>query len=104
MKYTKEEAFEEILKRSKALKLKRAKKVTRALVTSAGILTASLVLEIRRFCETATAINKESIYGSFLLPVQAGGYVLTAVIAFVVGMIAAVLIQKFRKNNDEPQK
>lgn len=104
MKYTKEEAFEEILKRSKALKLKRAKKVTAALMASACVLTALLVLEIRRFCETATAFNVDSIYGSFMLPAQAGGYVLTAVIAFVLGMCVTVLIQKYRKNNDEPQK
>ena len=43
-------------------------------------------------------LGSKTDYGSFLLSAETGGYVLTAVIAFVACVITAVLINRYRKS------
>ena len=41
-----------------------------------------------------------SVYGSFLLSREAGGYVLIALIAFVLGVTVTLLCLRYRKKQD----
>lgn len=101
MKYTKDEEFEEVMKRSRVFKKKHAKKVASILSGTACVLMVVLVVVISRFGGVGTDLTGESAYGSFMLPTQAGGYVLAAVISFIAGIFVAVVIQKRCNTNKE---
>ena len=99
MKYTKEEAFEEVMKRSRVLKRRNEKKKTALLSASASLVTVTLVLMIGVLGGAGAGISGQSAYGSFLLPTEAGGYILAAVVAFVIGIGVTLIIQKYRKDH-----
>ena len=99
MKYTNDEAFTEVIKRSRTLKIKHEKKVTTLLSVSASIAAVTMILTIGVFGGVAAG-TFGSAYGSFLLPTQAGGYVLAAVVAFAAGIGTTLGVQKYRKNRE----
>ena len=101
MKYTKDEALNEILKRGRKIREKQNKRITGALSTATVISTFILFISVSIF--TGNAVNgTNSAYGSFLLPTELLGYVIVAVIAFVLGVIITVIVRKNkRKENNE---
>ena len=102
MKYTKDEALEEILKRGRKIREKRNKQITGVLSTTTVILTFILFLSISIF--TGNIVTEtHSAYGSFLLPTEVLGYVIVAVIAFVTGVIITVIVRKNQKENDKEE-
>ena len=101
MKYTKEEAFEEVMRRGKILKRRNAKRSAGVLAASACFIMAALIMVIGRLGSVGGSMGGKSAYGAFLLPVEAGGYVLASVIAFAVGVGVTVWILKYRKNHEE---
>ena len=101
LKYTTEEALSEIMRRSEQIIIRRNRLACRALSGAAGALLAGLVLVIVLLPgETAVSYNG-SVYGSFLLSQEAGGYVLAAVIAFVMGVIITLLYLRYRKRTKQ---
>ena len=100
MKYTKDEALEEILKRGRKIREKRNKQITGVLSTTTVILTFILFLSISIFTGNVVT-GTHSAYGSFLLPTEVLGYVIVAVIAFVMGVIITVIVRKNNKENDK---
>ena len=102
MKYTKDEALEEILKRGRKIREKRNKQITGVLSTTTVILTFILFLSISIFTGNVVT-GTHSAYGSFLLPTEVLGYVLVAVIAFVLGVIITVIARKnkWKENNED---
>ena len=103
MKYTKDEALEEILKRGRKIREKRNKQITGVLSTTTVMLTFILFLSISIF--TGNVVTEtHSAYGSFLLPTEVLGYVIVAVIAFVMGVIITVIVRQYkRKENDKEE-
>lgn len=97
MKYDLETGLREILRRSEVIKKKRERKKLFALASSATLLMVTLVFTIARLSETRIAGMNRTVYGSFLLSPEAGGYVLVAVIAFTIGVLLTLLTQKYRK-------
>ena len=103
MKYTKDEALEEILKRGRKIREKRNKQITGVLSTTTVILTFILFLSISIF--TGNVVTEtHSAYGSFLLPTEVLGYVLVAVIAFVMGVIITVIIKKYKRTENDNEE
>ncbi len=102
MKYTKDEALNEILKRGRKIRKKRNKRITGALSTATVISTFILFLSISIFTGNAVT-GTNSAYGSFLLQTEVLGYVLVAVIAFVMGVIITVIVRKKNKENDKEE-
>ena len=103
MKYTKDEALEEILKRGRKIREKRNKQITGVLSTTTVILTFILFLSISLFTGNVVT-GTHSAYGSFLLPTEVLGYVIVAVIAFVMGVIITVIVRQYkRKENDREE-
>ena len=100
MKYTKDEALNEILKRGRKIREKRNKRITGALSTATVISTFILFLSISIFTGNAVT-GTNSAYGSFLLPTEVPGYVIVAVIAFVMGVIITVIVRQNKKENDK---
>ncbi len=102
MKYTKDEALEEIIKRGRKIREKRNKQITGVLSTTTVILTFILFLSISIFTGNVVT-GTHSAYGSFLLPTEVLGYVIVAVIAFVMGVIITVIVRKKNKENDKEE-
>ena len=102
MKYTKDEALEEILKRGRKIREKRNRQITGVLSTTTVILTFILFLSISIFTGNVVT-GTHSAYGSFLLPTEVLGYVIVAVIAFVMGVIITVIVRKKNKENDKEE-
>lgn len=103
MKYTKDEALEEILKRGRKIREKRNKQITGVLSTTTVILTFILFLSISIFTGNVVT-GTHSAYGSFLLPTEVLGYVLVAVIAFVMGVIITVIIKKSKRTENDNEE
>jgi len=98
LKYSTDEAIAEILQRRERIVVRRRRRTCRVLSGAAGTLLLTLVLAIRLIPERTAVFSAESVYGSFLLSQEAGGYVLASVIAFVLGAAAAWLALRSRRN------
>lgn len=96
MKYTEQEQLDEILFRGEKLRHRRDRNVMRGLSTSVVALFLALAACIGTLGGKGV-LESRTDYGSFLLSEETGGYVLTAVIAFIAGVVTAVLIQRHRK-------
>ena len=100
MKYTPDEALSQILRRSERIALRRKRRSCQRLTGICSALLAVLVLGITVMPEKLAVTSAGSVYGSFLLSREAGGYVLIALIAFVLGVTVTLLCQKGRKKHD----
>ena len=103
MKYSTEEALKEILKRSRQIEHRREKRSIRLYSFVSLLALGALTLLISGMTGGTIPAGGQEVMGSFLLPAEAGGYVLTAVIAFTIGVILTMKTQKIRymsrKNN-----
>ena len=91
MKYQTDEALREILRRGGQIAVRRERRARHALAGTAGALFMALVLAIGFGSHRASSSRLQSVYGSFLLSPEAGGYVLAAVIAFALGVTVTLL-------------
>ena len=86
-----QEEIEEIMKRSRRIRQKRAG--TRAAVLAAGsVAILALLIMAWQHVQIRPGQWVESNYGSFILDPRAGGYVITAIIAFVLGAALITMI------------
>ena len=103
MRFTNEEAFREVLRRGSIVRKRRENRNIRILGGMTGVLLVGLICVIASFSRGGVG-SAGNAYGAFLLSAEAGGYVLTAVIAFAAGVVLTVLIWQYRKRkhkNDE---
>ena len=98
MKYTTDDALKEIKRRGEHIREKHDRRVNQVLTLSGVIIAVVLVCVLGVFTQTSTGTT-ETVYGSFLLPIEAGGYILTAILSFTLGVIVTVLIRNYRKKN-----
>ena len=104
MKYTTEKALAEIMLRSEQIVIRKNRKSCRVLSCTAGVLLAALTLIIALLPGKANVEYSDSIYGSFLLSREAGGYVLASVrslchsAVFEIPFFETAQIQKNKKS------
>ena len=104
MKYTKEKALKEIQRRGIIVKKRHDRRVTQILSSATFALAFALVGTFGFFAGTDVTGTESTQYGSTLLPVEAGGYVLIAVIAFLMGVIiTAIAVHVRKKKRDEAE-
>lgn len=102
MKYTTDEALSEVMKRSKRVEIKRKRQISQIQSSAAVVLSLILLLVIAVLPSKSAVTVPGSVYGSFLLSQEAGGYVLVALIAFVIGILVTLIcIRKNRERADE---
>lgn len=101
LKYTPDEALSQILRRSERIALRRKRRSCQRLTGICSALLAVLVLGITVMPEKLAVTSAGSVYGSFLLSREAGGYVLIALIAFVLGVAVTLLCQHCRKKQED---
>ncbi len=100
MKYTTEEAMAEIMRRSDEITDRRNRRAKRALSGTAGTLLGLIILVIS-ILPGGEKASVRSLYGSFLLSPEAGGYVLVGVLAFALGIVITLLCLKLRRQKTE---
>lgn len=96
MKYSTEKALEEIMRRSRQIEVRRERRSVRIYSLASLLLIGALAVIISGMAGGPVPAGGQAVMGSFLLPAQAGGYVLTAVIAFTLGVILTIKTKKFR--------
>ncbi len=104
MGYTDEEILREALLRSKNVLRRRRERTTRVLAgASAALLTGLIVLIALMPAQLTGTYSQSSLYGSLMLGREAGGYVLVAVIAFLLGVSVTVLCGRLRDHTPTGQ-
>lgn len=97
MNYTEKEQLEQIILRSRKLCQRKERNALRGLSAAAAVLFFSLIGSIGTLGGKSISGSRTD-YGSFLLSAETEGYVLVAVLAFLAGVITAVVIQRNRKS------
>ena len=97
MKYTTEEALTEIMRRKNQIVLRRSRRSCRVLSGVSAMLMAFLLLVICMMPGSPGSAFTGTVYGSFLLSAESGGYVLAAVIAFVLGVCITLLCLRYKR-------
>ena len=90
MKHTRKEALEEIKRRGSTIRERHNRHVKYALTTATFVIAVMLFGTISVLAGTGT-MGAQTAYGSFLLPAEAGVYVLVAALAFVLGVALTIL-------------
>ncbi len=94
-----EDELNEIIRRSEETRKRRSR--IRAACLGAGTAAACLLLLVLGVGGTdATGVWTKDNYGAFILSPQSGGYVLTAVIAFILGAALITAIVIYRRRSD----
>ena len=104
MKYTTDEALTEIEKRARKRAAEKNARNAGILSCLSGVLFVSLVTVIALLPGHTGEAPAGSVYGSFLVSMEAGGYVLAAVIAFILGVAITLLclyLNKLKKAKAE---
>ena len=104
MKYTSEEALTEIMRRKEQIILQRSRRNLRLLSAACGLLAAALLLVISIMPGQSESAYTGTVYGSFLLSAESGGYVLAAVIAFVLGVCVTLLCIRWKNIHAKKEK
>ena len=100
MQYTVDEALRETLRRSDVLKKRRRRMQTGALSAGVVVLLGAVLTVGAGLTAGQASVIGRSAYGAFLLPSEAGGYILAGVAAFVVGVLVTLLCIRFRGEGD----
>ncbi len=95
MKYTTDEAFKEITKRGAEIKRKRDQKI-RGVLSAASLLCVIALVMSASYFSASQVSGEQTVYGSFVLSAETGGYVLVAVLGFVLGVIVTCVIRHFK--------
>lgn len=93
VKYSTEEALKEINRRAGIILKKREKRITNALVTTAGVTLFALFAVIGKFSGVEIP-ESQSEYGSFILSTETVGYLLTAFLSFVFGVCVTLIVKR----------
>ena len=101
MKYTLEKSLQELSVRSRRLCRKRKKKALGILSAASLVLFAGLVSTVKTMAKQLGTGEELSVFGAFVLPDSAGGYILAGVIAFVLGAALTLVCLRYRKRNAE---
>lgn len=101
MKYTEQEQLQQILLRGEQLRRRKDLRALKGLSAAAGALLCALAVCIGALGRTGFA-EARTVYGSFLLSPETGGYVLVAVLAFAVGIVVAAIIHR-RRGRQKPK-
>ena len=100
MKYTRDEALKEIRRRAKVIRQKRDRKMASLFATTACISLIALLAVIGKFAGSEVS-GMPGAYGSFILSARTGGYVLSGILGFVLGVSVTLFIKYLKKKNKD---
>ena len=100
MKYSIEESLEQIETKKKRLIYRKKKRDINILAGSSVLCFLVLVLFIGQYTGFSLVPEEYSNFGSFMLPQQAGGYVIVGVLCFAIAVVITLLCIKWKEKND----
>lgn len=98
MRYDTDTALRELVARGTLIRQRRERRVAQTLAGLSLTCGALLVACFTLLIPSTPADAPMAAYGAFLLPGEAGGYVLAGVIAFALGVAFAVICVKRGRN------
>ena len=104
MKYESNEALEMIFETSKEIRARRERRRTAVLTTVTATLAVLLVVTVILLKGQTISEATASHLGAFLLPSEAGGYVLAGVAAFLLGIVMTSIVLRYREKRKERKK
>lgn len=96
MKYTTENALKEINRRARVIRQKHNRRTLNALTTAASLTLIALFAVIGTVSGSEVS-GSQTDYGAFILSAETGGYILTAILGFVLGVVVTLLIKQMKK-------
>ena len=93
-------ALQEVRSRSRLIRRRREKRILRNLAAGSATLCAALVAVVGTRIHRLDAGGNTSLFGAFVLPDSAGGYVLAGVIAFFAGVVFTLLCIRWRERRN----
>lgn len=96
MRYTLDETLQETLRRAGEVKQRRYRLRTGLLSGGAMALAAAILSAAVSLAPQSSVCMGETAYGAFLLPGEAGGFILAGVCAFVLGVLVTLLCLRLR--------
>ena len=101
MKYTLDAALRELTVRSRRLRRKRERRTVITLSAATAVLSAGVLSMMVSVAGQLGQGEETTVFGSFVLPNTAGGYVLAGVIAFALGAVFTMLCVRQQKRITE---
>ena len=98
-----EARLDEIFRRAEAVRRRREEIMTRLMGGATAALALALIVMIGGFAGRGAEVRGTAL-GAFLLSPEAGGYVIVALIAFALGVAAALLAQRRRWTKQREEK
>ena len=100
MKYSIEDSLAKIDAKKKGLIYRKKKRDVGILAGGSAFCFLVLAALLGKYTDFTIAPNEQSSYGSFMLPQQAGGYVIVGVLCFAVAVVITLLCIKWKEKND----
>lgn len=104
MKYTAEEELNEIMRRSRKVSLRKERRKVQIQTCLTGAFSLLVIAVLILLPKGTMMTTKQSVYGAFLLSGESGGYVLVALISFVLGCMVAFLCMKYKRLREQEEK
>ena len=101
---TSEERVTSLHMRMRALKEKQERRKTAALGAGCGVLAVCLMLLIANLGKSDSGGTPSLYSGATMMFENIGGYVLVAVMAFMLGVVIAVALMKKRNRTENGEK
>ncbi len=99
MKYSIDESMMQIKAKSRDLKVRKLRRNVGFLAVSLAIVLTFFAVTVYEYAGFGMVGAGYSKYGAFMLPDDAGGYVLVGVISFIVAVIVTLLCLKINGRN-----
>lgn len=99
MKYELEEAVLEIERRAVVRRMRRIQRRTRRLSAACLTLFALLPYVLYQCVQPGARISGMTRFGAYMLPAEAGGYVLVGLISFVVAVVITITCIRWREKH-----
>ena len=113
MKYSIDESMLQITAKSRKLKIKKQRRNVGFIAVSGVLVLAMIIATIYNYMGlgisgTDLGENRYSKYGAFMVPNEAGGYILVGIICFIMAVIITLICchyadrakKKSKKNED----
>ena len=104
MKYESNEALSMIFEKSKEIRARRERRRAVVLGAATSVLAVLLIATVILLKGQTVSEATESHLGAFLLPSEAGGYVIAGVLAFILGILVTTIVLRCSEKRKERKK
>ncbi len=104
MKYSIDESMLQITAKSRELKIRKQRRNVGFIAGLLVLVFTAFVVAIYEYSGFGMVGTEYSNYGAFMLPNEAGGYILVGVISFAVAVIVTLICLRYRGRNKSSPK